>query len=60
MPDFNKNFAQTLASLNADQRAAVEHIDGPTLVIAGPGTGKTHILAARIGQILTKTDTQPY
>ena len=60
MPDFNKNFKQTLASLNAQQRAAVEHIDGPTLVIAGPGTGKTHILAARIGQILTVTDTQPY
>ncbi len=60
MPDFNKNFIQTLASLNAQQRAAVEHIDGPTLVIAGPGTGKTHILAARIGQILTVTDTQPY
>ena len=60
MPDFNKNFIQTLASLNAQQRVAVEHIDGPTLVIAGPGTGKTHILAARIGQILTVTDTQPY
>ncbi len=60
MPDFNKNFKQTLASLNAQQRAAVEHIDGSTLVIAGPGTGKTHILAARIGQILTVTDTQPY
>ena len=60
MPDFNKNFAQTLAALNPAQRVAVEHIDGPTLVIAGPGTGKTHILAARIGQILTKTDTQPY
>jgi DNA helicase II / ATP-dependent DNA helicase PcrA len=60
MPDFNKNFIQTLAALNPQQRAAVEHIDGPTLVIAGPGTGKTHILAARIGQILTVTDTQPH
>ena len=60
MPNFNKNFTQTLASLNAQQRVAVEHTDGPTLVIAGPGTGKTHILAARIGQILTITDTQPY
>ena len=60
MPDFNKNFTRTLASLNPQQREAVEHIDGPTLVIAGPGTGKTHILAARIGQILTVTDTQPH
>lgn len=60
MPDFNKNFTRTLASLNPQQSEAVEHIDGPTLVIAGPGTGKTHILAARIGQILTVTDTQPH
>ncbi len=36
---------------------AVEQIEGPVLVIAGPGTGKTHILAARIGNILLKTDT---
>jgi DNA helicase-2/ATP-dependent DNA helicase PcrA len=60
MPNFDKNFADALASLNSAQREAVEHIEGPTLVVAGPGTGKTHILAARIGQILTKTDTQAY
>ena len=32
----------------------------PVLVIAGPGTGKTHILASRIGHILMMTDTQPH
>ena len=60
MSDYNSIFTQTLQSLNAEQRQAVEHIDGPVLVVAGPGTGKTHILSARIGQILTKTDTAPY
>ncbi len=53
---YNQNFTQILAELNVKQREAVEHIDGPVLVVAGPGTGKTHILSARIGQILTLTD----
>lgn len=35
-------------------------MDGPVLVIAGPGTGKTQILAARIGKILTETDALPH
>jgi DNA helicase-2/ATP-dependent DNA helicase PcrA len=34
-------------------------MDGPVLVVAGPGTGKTQILAARIGKILTDTDALP-
>ncbi len=55
MPDFEK----AMAALNADQRRAVEQIDGPVAVVAGPGTGKTQLLAARIGQILKKTDTLP-
>jgi DNA helicase II / ATP-dependent DNA helicase PcrA len=57
---YQQNFEASLASLNDTQRLAVEQIDGPVLVLAGPGTGKTHILAARIGNILTKTDTQPH
>lgn len=56
----NQQFAKMLQQLNPAQRKAVEAIEGPVLVVAGPGTGKTHILAARIGQILTQTDTQPY
>ena len=60
MSNFNQSFADTLRSLNAEQAEAVRHIDGPVLVVAGPGTGKTHILSARIGQILTQTDTAPY
>ncbi|MEI7802630.1 MAG: ATP-dependent helicase, partial [Bacteroidota bacterium] len=52
-------FNKALAQLNAAQLEAVNQIDGPVLVIAGPGTGKTQIIAARIGNILTQTDTAP-
>jgi DNA helicase II / ATP-dependent DNA helicase PcrA len=42
--------------LNAAQKEAVEHIYGPLLVLAGPGTGKTQLLSARIAHILKSTD----
>ncbi len=45
--------------LNAEQKAAVDAIDGPVMVIAGPGTGKTQILTLRIANILRTTDTSP-
>jgi DNA helicase-2/ATP-dependent DNA helicase PcrA len=49
---------QTLyAKLNPAQRSAVDAIDGPVMVIAGPGTGKTTILTLRIANILRQTDT---
>jgi len=51
--------AQILPALNPAQRAAVDTIEGPVMVIAGPGTGKTQLLAARIGNILRLTDTDP-
>lgn len=56
----NTQFLKALADLNPSQKKAVEQIDGPVLVIAGPGTGKTQILAARIGTILLNTDTQAH
>jgi DNA helicase-2/ATP-dependent DNA helicase PcrA len=52
-------FDEALGDLNAQQRQAVETIDGPLLVIAGPGTGKTQLLSTRVGYILKNTDTAP-
>jgi DNA helicase II / ATP-dependent DNA helicase PcrA len=55
-----KDFFDTLYQhLNPEQKLAVDRIEGPVLVIAGPGTGKTQILGARIGKILLETDTNP-
>lgn len=54
-----KSFAEAYESLNSRQKNAVDAIEGPVLVIAGPGTGKTQILAVRIGKILMETDTLP-
>jgi DNA helicase-2/ATP-dependent DNA helicase PcrA len=56
---FRQHFQLLLDALNPEQREAVEHIEGPMLVLAGPGTGKTHVLSARIGKILLETDARP-
>ncbi len=52
-------FREEYDKLNEQQQIAVNHIDGPVMVIAGPGTGKTQILASRIGKILLDTDAAP-
>ncbi len=49
-------FEERYKKLNAEQKKAVDLIDGPVMVIAGPGTGKTEILTLRIANILRKTD----
>lgn len=46
-------------ALNVAQKQAVDAIDGPVMVIAGPGTGKTELLSVRTANILSKTDTLP-
>lgn len=54
-----EKFKEIYSKLNEQQRIAVDNIEGPVMVIAGPGTGKTQILSARIGKILLETDALP-
>ena len=55
MEDFQKLYN----NLNKEQKQAVDNVQGPVIVNAGPGTGKTQILSLRIVNILSKTDTDP-
>ncbi len=55
-PEFKKAYNR----LNKEQKEAVDSIEGPVMVVAGPGTGKTQVLATRIANILLKTDEKPY
>ena len=48
-----------LARLNAEQRAAVEWVDAPLLIVAGPGTGKTRTLTVRIAHLIQSHRVPP-
>ena len=53
------DFETRYKKLNARQKQAVDTIDGPLMVVAGPGTGKTELLSMRAANILKSTDTAP-
>lgn len=55
----SQKFRNALKGLNAEQLKAVNTIEGPVMVVAGPGSGKTQILALRVANILTKTQLGP-
>ena len=43
-----------LDTLNPEQRDAVEHVDGPLLILAGAGSGKTRVIAAKVGHLIER------
>lgn len=53
----SKSFDTLYRQLNPAQKEAVDAIEGPVMVVAGPGTGKTQVLTLRIANILKRTDT---
>lgn len=53
------SFEKALAQLNPAQQKAVGTVEGPLMILAGPGTGKTQVLTLRIAQIVQQTDTPP-
>ena len=52
-------YREALQRLNPEQRRAVDLVDGPVLVLAGPGTGKTQILASAYWPNIETTDADP-
>ncbi len=52
-------FTKAYTKLNPAQKQAVDTIEGPVMVVAGPGTGKTQILTLRIANILREADITP-
>ena len=52
-------FEEVYQELNPNQKIAVDTTEGTVMVVAGPGTGKTQVLGARIASILKRTDVNP-
>lgn len=57
---FEVRFKELYDQLNPEQKQAVDAIEGTVMVLAGPGTGKTQLLAMRIANILHRTQMDPW
>ena len=49
----------SIDKLNENQKVAVEHIDGPCMVLAGPGSGKTRVITYRIANMVVNKNISP-
>ena len=49
----------TLDALNPQQLQAVQHVGGPLLIVAGPGSGKTRVIISRIAYLIQQQQVQP-
>lgn len=56
--NIDDKFRHEYDKLNKEQKQAVDKIEGPVLVLAGPGTGKTQLLGMRVANILKQTDAK--
>ena len=60
MKDSKSVYQEEYEKLNKKQKQAVDTVEGPVMVIAGPGTGKTQILSRRVANILTNYNTKGF